>query len=135
MKRDVFTALRKERSLSKKEFIISENGTAVFCCWLRSWIVFHIRVSNPTPHKKIYEQHCERENRSFQIKIINFVPIYMGTAVAQWLRSCATNREVAGSIPDNVIAIFYWHNPSYRTLARGSTQPPTEMSTRSISWG
>ena len=58
-----------------------------------------------------------------------------GTAVAQWLRRCATNRKVAGSIPDCVIGIFHWHNPSNRTMALGSTQPLTEMSTRSISWG
>ena len=31
----------------------------------------------------------------------------MGTAVAQWLRCCATNRKVAGSIPAGVIGIFY----------------------------
>jgi hypothetical protein len=31
----------------------------------------------------------------------------MGTAVAQWLRYCATNRKVAGSIPDGVIGIFH----------------------------
>jgi len=30
-----------------------------------------------------------------------------GTAVAQWLRCCATNLKVAGSIPDGVIAIFH----------------------------
>ena len=30
-----------------------------------------------------------------------------GTAVAQWLRLCATNRKVAGSIPDGVIGIFH----------------------------
>ena len=30
-----------------------------------------------------------------------------GTAVAQWLRCCATNRKVAGSIPAGVIGIFY----------------------------
>ena len=35
-----------------------------------------------------------------------------GTAVAQWLRCCATNRKVAGSIPDGGIGIFHWHNPS-----------------------
>ena len=29
-----------------------------------------------------------------------------GTAVAQWLRCCATNRKVIGSIPDGVIGIF-----------------------------
>jgi len=28
------------------------------------------------------------------------------TAVARWLRCCATNRKVAGSIPDGVIGIF-----------------------------
>ena len=32
-----------------------------------------------------------------------------GTAVAQWLRCCATNRKVAGSIPAGVIGIFHWH--------------------------
>ena len=29
-----------------------------------------------------------------------------GTAVPQWLRRCATNREVAGSIPAGVIGFF-----------------------------
>jgi hypothetical protein len=28
--------------------------------------------------------------------------------VAQWLKYCATNRKVAGSIPGGVIGIFYW---------------------------
>jgi len=43
--------------------------------------------------------------------------------------------ELAGSIPDDVIGIFHWYNPSGRTMALGLTQPLTEMSTRSISWG
>ena len=30
----------------------------------------------------------------------------MGTAVAQWLRSCAINRKVAGSIPAGVSGFF-----------------------------
>jgi hypothetical protein len=29
----------------------------------------------------------------------------------------------------------YWHNPSSCIMALGSTQPPTEISNRSISWG
>ena len=37
--------------------------------------------------------------------------LIIGTAVAQCLRCCATNRMVAGSIPDGVIGIFRWHNP------------------------
>jgi len=41
--------------------------------------------------------------------------IILGTAVAQWLRCCATNRKVADSI-----WIFHWHkNTSDRTMARG----------------
>jgi hypothetical protein len=47
----------------------------------------------------------------------------------------ATNQQVAGLILDGVIGIFQRHNPSSRTMALGSTQPPTEMSTRCISWG
>ena len=42
-----------------------------------------------------------------------------GRAVAQWLRHYATNREDAGSIPDGVIWIFQWHNPSGRTISPG----------------
>jgi len=61
--------------------------------------------------------------------------LYNETAVAQWLRCCATERKIAGSIPNDVTGIFHWHNPSDRTMALGSIQPLTEMSTRSISWG
>ena len=32
-----------------------------------------------------------------------------GTAVAQWLRCCATNQKVIGSIPAGVIGILHWH--------------------------
>jgi hypothetical protein len=66
---------------------------------------------------------------------IHSIPKYWRTAVAQWLRCWATNWKVAGSIPAGVIGIFHWHNPSDHTMALGSTQPPTEMSTRSIPGG
>jgi len=58
-----------------------------------------------------------------------------GTRWRSWLRHCASSRKVAGSIPDGVIGIFHWHNPSGCTMALGLTQPLTEMSTRNISWG
>jgi len=32
--------------------------------------------------------------------------IYMGTAVAQWFRCCATNQKVVGSIPAAVSGFF-----------------------------
>ena len=56
-------------------------------------------------------------------------------SMRSWLRHCATSRKVEGSIPDGVIGIFHWHNPSGRTMALGLTQPLPEMSTRNISWG
>ena len=52
-----------------------------------------------------------------------------GTQWRSWL-----SQQVASSIPDGVIEIFHWHNPSGRTMALGLTQPLTEMSTRNISW-
>jgi hypothetical protein len=61
--------------------------------------------------------------------------VFTGTAVAQWLRYCATNQKVAGSIPDGVMEFFIDVNPCDRTMALGSTQPLTEMSTRSYILG
>ena len=39
--------------------------------------------------------------------------------MAQWLRCCATNRKVAGSIPAGVSGFFIDVNPSDRTMAPG----------------
>ena len=61
--------------------------------------------------------------------------IHSVTTVAQWLRCCATNRKVTGSIPAGVSGFFMTQNPSNCTMALGLTQLLTEMSTRSISWG
>ena len=57
-----------------------------------------------------------------------------GTRWRSWLRHYATSRKVTGSIP-NGVGIFHWHNLSAHTMALGSTQPLTAMSTRNISWG
>jgi hypothetical protein len=43
--------------------------------------------------------------------------LYCGTRWCTWLRHCATNREVTVSIPDGVIGICHWRNPSGRTMA------------------
>ena len=32
----------------------------------------------------------------------------MGTAVAQWLRYCGTNRKIASLIPDDVMEFFIY---------------------------
>ena len=57
-----------------------------------------------------------------------------GTWWHSWLRHCTTNWKVTGLIPDGVIGIFHWLNPSSCTITPGSTQPVTELSTRDISW-
>jgi hypothetical protein len=44
---------------------------------------------------------------------------------------CRIHPYVASSIPDGVIGIFNWLNPSGRTIALGLTEPLTEMSTMS----
>jgi hypothetical protein len=50
-------------------------------------------------------------------------------------RCYATSRNVAGSFPDEVIGFFNLPNSSRRTMALGSTQPLTEMSTRNLPGG
>ena len=37
----------------------------------------------------------------------NILVNIVGTAVAQWLKCCATNRKFAGSIPAGVSGIFH----------------------------
>jgi hypothetical protein len=44
-------------------------------------------------------------------------------------------RYKSGSIPEGAVGIFQWHNPFGCTMALRSNPPPTEMSTRCISWG
>jgi len=87
-----------------------------------NWTETHIselRNLWATPHQVLLE--WPNQNKSIDLVTT------MGTAVAQWLRCCATNRKVAGSIAAGVIGIFHWHNPSDRTMALGSTQPLTEI--------
>jgi hypothetical protein len=77
-------------------------------------------------------QICHWMKHGFMLPTIH---LYGGTRWRSWLRNCATNQQVAGSIPNGTIGFFHWRNPVGRPLALGSTQPLTEMSTRNISWG
>jgi hypothetical protein len=86
----------------------------------------------------IFELSLNRQNRSPFHMFCRFCKLHVlsGTAVAQWLRCWATNRKVVGSIPASVSGFFIdIENSSDRTMVLGTTQPLTEMSTRSISWG
>jgi hypothetical protein len=69
------------------------------------------------------------------LKIVVYIEQYWCRERSSAILFCAVSRKDAGSIPDYVSGIFHRHNPSDRTMALGSTQPLTEMSTRNISWG
>jgi hypothetical protein len=68
-------------------------------------------------------------------KIMLLQKYIVGRRWRKWLRHYAKSRKVASSIPDGVTENFHWHNSSGRTMALGSTQPLTEMSTKNTSWG
>jgi hypothetical protein len=55
---------------------------------------------------------------------------WRGKRYRRMLRHYASSQKVAGSIPDEATGFFSWPNPSSRTMALGSTQPLTGMSTR-----
>jgi hypothetical protein len=78
-------------------------------------------------------KHRGRENSIKWILLLSkVVTALWGTRWSSWLRHYPTSRKVAVSIPDEVIGFFNWLNPSSRTMALGSTQPLTEMSTRNL---
>ena len=56
----------------------------------------------------LHRAFCNLFNYTHQHMHIYYVQhiLYYGTAVAQWLRCCATSRKAAGSIPASVIAFF-----------------------------
>jgi hypothetical protein len=49
-----------------------------------------------------------------ECKLVSYFHFFIwrlgGHAVAQWLRHCATNRKVTGTIPDGVTGIFHWQS-------------------------
>jgi hypothetical protein len=62
----------------------------------------------------VRKKFVEKFQLSFKIRqeqrvlIVNtYVHVGGPLMVAQWLRYCATNRKVAGSIPDGAIGIFH----------------------------
>jgi hypothetical protein len=89
-------------------FQISSNETHSLQYW-------HSRTNYQTYITRITKS--KRQNSTW-LKLTDTIFIFgtcpspdRGHAVVQWLRHCATNRKVAGSIPDGV-RIFHWHNPS-----------------------
>jgi hypothetical protein len=83
------------------------------------------RISRLSEHQWRTERHQRAHNRRWWDALKWAMYKLLGSRWRSWLRHCATNRNVAGSIPDGVGL----------TMALGSNQPLTEMSTRNLSWG
>ena len=73
--------------------------------------------------------------RAFSMQLLSVTICWQRWAI--YIHTYIHTRETRwrSSIPDGVTGIFHWHNPSGRTMALGSIQPLTEMSTRNISLG
>jgi hypothetical protein len=93
-----------------------------------------LSVISKTTDRKFYCWKFRGINTALSI-ISHPVIKFRDTRWCSWLRHCATSRKINGSIPNVVNDTFHGHNPSDRTMVLGLTQPLTEMSTRSISWG
>jgi len=67
----------------------------------------HLKISkDPTQNPAL--RQSESTECATDHPIVFLIPyIIIGDRVAQWLRCCATNQKVAGSIPDDVIEIFH----------------------------
>ena len=74
------------------------------------------------------DSHCVHKSRQQIKQIIDRARV---TWWCRWLRHCATSRKGTSSIPHGVIEL----SRPQGAMALGSTQPLTEMKTRSISCG
>ena len=65
-------------------------------------------VLSPSLQNKMTDVVIQQHSRKLlMMDILMSETCFVGTAVAQWLRCCATNRKVAGSIPASVGGIFH----------------------------
>ena len=84
------------------------------------------------PFLGLWSEHFPRRSKQCNSTCICILP---GTAVAQWLRCCATNRKVAGSIAAGVSG-FFIDIKSFRShYGPGVDSASNRMSIRSNSWG
>jgi hypothetical protein len=109
----------------------------VCCLWLISSVRSTTLQNLPTVSSHLIIPHPTQCIIKFLCcaSILFLLVSWWGTRWRSWLRLCSTSWKVAGSIPDGVMGIFHWHNPSGRTMFLGLTQPLTEMSTRNLTWG
>jgi hypothetical protein len=146
---------------SNSSTIAEDNSYGVTntrCCNAPNSIPIHIQ-QDATLHSLFISGNCSYMFREVLLPIIrsanNYLqhlvivtPLLLSAALVEelelvwvccgwrsWLRHCATSRKVPDLIPDGAIRIFHWRNPFGYTMALGSTQVLTKMSTRNIFWG
>jgi hypothetical protein len=82
--------------------------------WTLSITYIQVGLENLPPYKFLYAYSLRTCSLLISIEWILHV---WGTQWCSWLRHCTTRPKVAGSIPDGVIGVFHWLNPSGRTIA------------------
>ena len=102
------TAMRPVALLIICTLVFHLQGRMVYSLsWLRSMVIL---VSDGVWPFSKYCNYLSLSLHGEFCSLFNYTHQQMGgTAVAQWLRCCATNRKVASSIPAGVIGIFHWH--------------------------
>ena len=89
-------------TVNKKAFCVLEfaETESIVTVQRRFRIMYH---TEPPTDKTIREWYM---NSFRSAQVATLLEFMKWTAMAQWLRCRATNRKVAGSIPDGVIGIF-----------------------------
>jgi hypothetical protein len=98
-----------------------------------SFNVFPSGFSTKTLYAFLFSpMRAKRTIHLIPLDLFSLMIFYGRTRERSWLRHYTVSRKVVGLIP---IGFFNWPNPSSHTVALGSTQPPTEMSTRNLPGG
>ena len=110
------------RSMCTGGFYYLWKGDGVITAWRYSWSFTYIQIRS-----KVRVEQCLHSTHKFLACTATCLPYFtvqynIWTGDTQWrrcFRHYATSRKVADSIPDGVIGIFQWHNPSGRNVAMG----------------
>jgi hypothetical protein len=110
------------------------------CCAVHCLIIIYMVYTHRHTHTHTHTHTLPKFIQFQPTYLPAFLPTYTYISVHKYVTYVhvntylRTSRKVAASIPDGVIGIFHWHNSSDYTMALGSTQSLTEMSTRNVSW-
>ena len=100
--------------------------------FISNWIIYS--PLQPTSHQHLCISHSVSVTEVSDVFVVKLLIIILHYIILysiifwywdmRWrscLRHCAKSRDVALSIPDGIIGIFHWHNPSGRTVSLRST--------------